>query len=299
MNLTKFYQKLSDIGVEYALNEPMSKHTSFCIGGPADVLLFVNKVSLVSDIVLLANECDVPIFVMGNGSNLLVSDKGIEGAVVKICDETISVNDNVMTCAAGAKFTRVASVSRDNSLKGLEFAWGIPGTVGGAVFMNAGAYGGDVSQVISSCTSCDHNGKVIIRKANELQLGYRTSIFKSNNEVILSADFVLSKGEKSEITAVMDNYMNRRKSKQPLELPSAGSTFKRPEGYFAGALIEESGLKGYRIGGACVSEKHAGFVVNLKDATCDDVLRLIEHVKSEVFKNFGVTLSPEVIFKGR
>ncbi len=299
MNINRFCESLSVLGVSYALNEPMSKHTSFLIGGPCDVFVFADNIELMPQILKCANENEVPLVILGNGSNLLVSDRGIEGAVVKICDETVTVDKNVITCCAGVKFTRVSAIARDNSLKGLEFAWGIPGTVGGAVYMNAGAYGGEVSFVIKSCTSLTNDGQIVTRNADRLNLGYRTSIFKSNDEIILKADFVLEPGEKSEISALMDDYMNRRKSKQPLELPSAGSTFKRPEGHFAGALIEGSGLKGFQIGGAAVSDKHAGFIVNLGDATADDVLKLIEHIKQEVFKNYGVVLEPEVIFKGR
>ncbi len=299
MKVAKLCEFLQEQGICFLLDEPMSKHTSFCIGGPADVLINVPCVDSLPEIIKAANSFEIPTLIIGNGSNLLVSDKGIDGAVIKICDETVLVENNVMTCSAGAKFTRVSAVARDNSLKGLEFAFGIPGTVGGAVFMNAGAYGGEVKNVITRCTSLNSDGVVVTRNADELELGYRTSAFKSNGEVILKAEFTLCEGNKAEISSVMEDFMNRRKQKQPLELPSAGSTFKRPEGYFAGALIEQCGLKGYRVGGAAVSEKHAGFVVNLGGATCDDVLRLVEHIKTVVFKNFGVTLETEIIYKGR
>lgn len=299
MNIEKFLTELKGMDVVFCLNEPMSKHTSFSIGGPADVFVEADDVCKVADIISLAKLCQVPFEILGNGSNLLVSDKGIEGAVIKLCDETVTVDGCAVTCAAGAKLTRVAAVARDNSLGGLEFGWGIPGTVGGAVYMNAGAYGGEVKQVIKSCTSLDMNGNIITRNVDEMLLDYRTSVYKTNGEIILKAEFELKYGDINEISATMDDYMNRRKSKQPLELPSAGSTFKRPVGYFAGALIEQCGLKGFRVGDAAVSEKHAGFVVNLGNATCDDVLKLIEHVKCEVKKNTGVELEPEVIFKGR
>lgn len=299
MKIELFISAVAELGFVCKINEPMCRHTSFNIGGPADVLVEIKSIEKMGDVVKLAKLYDVPYLVVGNGSNLLISDKGIEGAVLKICDDCISVDGNKITCAAGVKLSRLALTAKENSLTGLEFAWGIPGTVGGALFMNAGAYGGEIKQVISSCTALTPDGEIKTYTIDEMQLGYRTSVFKSNNVIILSAEFCLEKGDKAQISATMDDYMERRRSKQPLELPSAGSTFKRPEGYFAGALIEQSGLKGFRIGGAAVSVKHAGFVVNEDKASCDDVLKLIKHIKDTVLKDSGVMLETEVIFKGR
>jgi UDP-N-acetylmuramate dehydrogenase len=262
-------------------------------------LVEIKDVGKIAEVLKVAKICDVPFLVLGNGSNLLISDKGVEGAVLKICDDSISTCGNKISCAAGVKLSRLALTAKENSLSGLEFAWGIPGTVGGAIFMNAGAYGGEIKQVISSCKTITLDGDIKSYSNEEMGLGYRTSAFKSNNEIILSAEFELITGDKTQISATMDDYMERRRTKQPLELPSAGSTFKRPEGYFAGALIEQCGLKGFRIGDAAVSEKHAGFTINLGKATANDVLSLIEHIKSTVLKETGVLLEPEVIFKGR
>ena len=299
MKIEQFISAVAELGLKVRQNEPMSRHTSFNIGGLADVFVEISDVSKLSFVINLAKTLDIPFLVVGNGSNLLISDKGVEGAVLKLCDDSIKIDGNKICCAAGVKLSKLALVAKENSLKGLEFAWGIPGTVGGAVYMNAGAYGGEICQVISNCTALDKDGNVKTYTLEEMQLGYRTSVFKTNDEIILSADFSLLEGEISQISAIMDDYIERRRTKQPLELPSAGSTFKRPEGYFAGALIEQSGLKGFRIGDAAVSEKHAGFVVNLGNATCDDVLKLIEHIKATVLKDSGVTLETEVIFKGR
>lgn len=299
MKIKALCQKLNALGVSFFENEPMSKHTTFCVGGPAEVFVNVTDTDKLGDILGACNELGVPITVIGNGSNLLVCDSGIDGAVLHICDDRIAVDGSTLICKAGARLSKACSVALENSLSGLEFAWGIPATVGGAVYMNAGAYGGEIKQVVSSCTSITPDGKLITRNADELQLGYRTSVFKKNKEIIISAQFSLNFGEKETIKANMDDFISRRKDKQPLEFPSAGSTFKRPEGHFAGALIEQCGLKGYTIGGASVSEKHAGFVINKGGATCCDVLELIEHIKEIVLKETGVELEPEVICKGR
>ena len=298
MNISAFKKKAEDLGFCCLENELMCNYTSFSVGGPAELLVMVNNCDVLPSLIKTAEEMEIPITVIGKGSNLLVSDSGIEGAVLRICDERINVSKNKILAYAGAKLSKLCITARDNCLSGLEFAWGIPGSVGGAVYMNAGAYGGEMKQVINSCRSIDCSGNFITRNADELELGYRTSVYKNTDEIIISAEVELKSSNAEQIKSQMDDYLNRRKSKQPLEYPSAGSTFKRPEGNFAGTLIEQCGLKGYRIGGAEVSEKHAGFVINKGGATCDDILKLVEHIKDTVYKKTGVHLEPEVIFKG-
>ncbi len=296
MNFEKIKEKACELGFKYTKNEPMKAHTTFRIGGPAELFIECSDVGKLGELLAVIRAEKCPLTVIGKGSNLLVSDDGIKGAVLYICDDAVKVNGNVVCANAGAKLSSVCLAARDASLTGLEFAWGIPGSVGGAVYMNAGAYGGEISQCITSCTSITADGEIVTRSADELELGYRTSIFKKNNEIILSATFELQCAERTEIQAKMDDFLGRRKDKQPLEYPSAGSTFKRPEGYFAGALIEQSELKGFSIGGAEVSTKHAGFVINRDNATCCDVLNLIKHIQTTVKNNFGVDLETEVIY---
>ena len=277
----------------------MSKHTSFSVGGPADLFITVENAGIMTKLLPLAERYLVPLTVIGNGSNLLVSDKGVEGAVVKYCDRSVTVSGEKIICGAGAMLSAVSAAARDSSLGGMEFAYGIPGSIGGAVYMNAGAYGGEIKDVIESCISVDTDGTVIKREKHELMLGYRESIYKGNKEVILSAVFDLKTADKAEISAKMDDYMARRRQKQPLDMPSAGSTFKRPAGYYAGALIEQADLKGVSVGGAEVSTLHAGFIINKGGATSEDVKRLIELVQERVYENSGVTLETEVKFIGR
>lgn len=279
-------------------NEPMKAHTTFKIGGPAELFIECSDIDRLGELLPAVKDSGTKLTVIGNGSNLLVSDSGIKGVVLCICDSKVSVSGNTVTAASGTKLSKVCITACDASLKGLEFAWGIPGSVGGAVYMNAGAYGGEMSQVVSACTSVTRNGEIVKRTVSELDFGYRTSVFKNTDEIILSAEFKLSFGEKAEIRSLMEDYIGRRKSKQPLEYPSAGSTFKRPVGNFAGALIEQCGLKGCSFGGAEVSEKHAGFIINKGGATCEDVRRLVEHIKTTVQKNTGVTLETEIIYLG-
>ncbi|MBE6798630.1 MAG: UDP-N-acetylmuramate dehydrogenase [Ruminococcaceae bacterium] len=287
------------LGFRCTLDEPMREHTSFLIGGPADLFIEVADVNKMPQLLALLKECDVPFTVVGRGTNLLVSDEGIGGAVVFMADESLNFDGETVTAAAGVKLTKMCVEAKVLSLSGFEFACGIPGTVGGAVYMNAGAYGGEIKDVIVSCTSLTQDGKVVTRTADELALGYRTSIFKTNGEIILSAAFKLIKGNKETIRSTMEDLLQKRKAKQPVEFPSAGSTFKRPEGYFAAALIEQCGLKGYSVGDAEVSVKHSGFVINKGNATAADVLQLIEDIKKTVFEQTGVNLEMEVIFKGR
>lgn len=299
MKQEKWVSEVQNLGFQITYDEPMARHTTFRIGGPADAFIKVNNCDKLPELLNILNKNSVPITVIGGGSNLLISDSGIEGAVLYICDDRYAVNGQEFTAYAGLKLSKMCQILKQNSLSGAEFAFGIPGTVGGAVYMNAGAYGGEVVQIISSCKSITRDGKIIERTANQLELGYRTSIFKQNDEIIISATFKLTNDNQSEIEAKMNDFLERRRTKQPLEFPSAGSTFKRPVGYYAGALIEECGLKGFSIGDAEVSKKHAGFVINKGNASCSDVLKLIESVKEKVLTEKGVLLEPEVIFKGR
>ena len=288
--------KAKELGFVCRENEMMSAHTTFRIGGPAKVFIECNDIEKLWELLAVIRAENVPFWVVGKGSNLLISDSGLDGVVLYICDDAVTVNGNEISANAGAKLSTVCLAARDASLTGLEFAWGIPGSVGGAVYMNAGAYGGEIKQTIISATSITLDGELKHYDADQLELGYRTSIFKKNGEIILSAVFRLETAEKQDIQAKMDDFLGRRKNKQPLEYPSAGSTFKRPEGHFAGALIEQSNLKGFSVGGAEVSVKHAGFVINKNNATCKDVLGLIKHIQSTVKTNFNVDLETEVIF---
>ncbi len=276
-------------------NESMSRHTTFKIGGPARLFLEAHSVDALKAAYLRLKELEIRTFFLGNGSNLLVSDSGIDGAVLKNCCNKISVTETAMHAEAGAFLSLLSSVAQKYSLSGLEFAYGIPGTIGGAIVMNAGAYGGEICDVLISSTYIGEDCEVHTIKNSEHSFGYRTSIYKNPPErLILSAEFCLSPGDGEKISELMRDYTTRRRTKQPLEFPSAGSTFKRPCGNFAGALIEQCGLKGFSVGGAEVSEKHAGFIINKGGATCSDVLSLIDHIQNEVLKQTGVELECEV-----
>ena len=298
MNLT---DTLNDSNISYVLNEPMSAHTTFKIGGAADILITVGNLSELQTVISACKDCGMPYMILGNGSNLLVSDKGIEGAVIALDGDfkEISVESETVTAGAGAKLSRLCTVAMEHSLSGLEFAYGIPGTVGGAMYMNAGAYGGEMKDVALSVKALSPDGSVREVPAAEMALGYRTSVFKTNGDIILFAKYNLHTGDKSAIKAQMEDIMGRRKSKQPLEYPSAGSVFKRPEGAFAGTLIEQCGLKGKTVGGAQVSEKHAGFIINVGGATCDDVMELVKVVQDTVKAETGYILEREIIRTGR
>lgn len=287
--------------IKYSENEAMSLHTSFKIGGAADLILYPETKEQLCRILSLAKEENMPTTIIGKGSNLLVSDKGIEGVVVSTLamQKITLVGENEIIAEAGASLAALCRAARDNCLTGLEFAYGIPGTVGGALYMNAGAYGGDMSMVVKSAESINSNLDIISRNNEDMALSYRKSIYDENGEIITSVTFSLKKGERDKIGEDMDNYMSKRKNSQPLEFPSAGSTFKRPEGYYAAALIDECGLKGLSHGGAEVSQKHAGFVINKNNATCSDVLSLIEEIKKIVKEKRGVELNTEVIHVGR
>ena len=284
-------------GCNYTENELMSEHTTFRIGGPADLFVVPTTVEGLAAVVSACNKEGIYCFILGNGSNVLVSDKGIRGVVVSTaaCLNNIElIGAYEIKCGAGVKLSRLSDFACENSITGAEFAWGIPGTVGGAVYMNAGAYDGEMKDILVSCEYLTSDGELHTMLADEMDLSYRHSAFSENGYVIVSATVRLKAGEKGEIRAKMDDFMHRRKSKQPLEFPSAGSTFKRPVGGFAAALIDECGLKGYSVGGAEVSEKHAGFVINKDGATCFDVMRLVEHIKKEVFLKKSINLECEI-----
>lgn len=283
------------------LNEPMKNHTSFRTGGEADIFVSPDSIKSLKDVIKLFRENDIPFYIFGNGSNMLVSDRGIEGAVIHIGNgfSSIEVNENKITSGAGAILSAVSNAALENSLTGFEFASGIPGSFGGAVFMNAGAYGSEIKNVIKSVLVLNENLELEELSKDRLELGYRSSIFQKNNYIILGGTIELETGNKDNILSEMNELNAKRREKQPLNFASAGSTFKRPEGYFAGKLIEDSGLKGKTIGGAQVSEKHAGFIVNTGTATTDDIINLMDFCKKTVYEKFGVMIEPEVRITGR
>jgi UDP-N-acetylmuramate dehydrogenase len=277
----------------------MVEHTTFRIGGPADVFVTPGNAQEIVQVLDLCKELDEPYFMLGRGSDLLVSDAGYRGVIVSLERlNKLELHGTQVICGAGVTLKKVAAFARDDSLTGLEFASGIPGSVGGAVFMNAGAYGGETADVVSSIRALNPEGKLATYRNAELEFGYRQSLVRRVGLIVLEVTYSLKPGDKEQIQATMNGLAQRRREKQPLEYPSAGSTFKRPKGYFAGKLITDAGLKGYRVGNACVSEKHAGFVVNLGGATAKDIHAVIEHVQDEVQRQFGVHLEPEVRFLG-
>lgn len=280
--------------------EPMSRHTTFRIGGPAELFLVPKSTEEIAGIFKICREEGIPWFVLGNGSNLLVSDKGYQGVVIQLYKGfgEVKVQGCQITAQAGALLSQIAAAAREESLTGFEFAGGIPGTLGGAVVMNAGAYGGEMKDVIKEVTVLTRKGEIRTLQAEELAMGYRTSAIKEAGYIVLSAVLSLEKGDKEQIKARMQELAGMRSSKQPLQYPSAGSTFKRPEGYFAGKLIMDSGLRGYQVGGAQVSEKHCGFVINTGNATARDVRNLMADVQRIVEEKYGVKLEPEVKFLG-
>lgn len=276
--------------------EPMSKHTTFKIGGPARVFVDAHSTDAAVSAINILKDFGISPFILGKGSNLLVSDSGIDGIVLKLSCNKITVSGGKIFVESGATLSSVATIAQKNALSGLEFAHGIPGTVGGAVVMNAGAFGGEISNVLSNSTYVTQNGIFSIDNATHA-FGYRQSIYKKNpTYTILSAEFDLSTRAPDEISARMRELAEKRRAKQPLEYPSAGSVFKRPEGHFAGALIEQCGLKGFSVGGAEVSKKHAGFIINRGGATASDVRSLIEHIQNVVFKETGISLKCEICF---
>lgn len=292
------YEELCKIVSEDQIlkDEPMGKHTTFRAGGKADYLVMPSNEEQVRDLVLLLKKENVPYYVMGNGSNLLVRDQGFKGVIIQIARKMnqIRVEGETIYAQAGALLSKIAAQALGEGLTGFEFASGIPGTLGGAVMMNAGAYGGEMKQVIVNACVLTSAGEIAVIPADLMELGYRTSVFAKNQDIILSAQLKLEYGNEAVICEYMDELKEQRVSKQPLEYPSAGSTFKRPEGYFAGKLIQDAGLRGFQVGGAQVSEKHCGFVINKDHATATDILSLMEQVSDKVEAEFGVRLEPEV-----
>ena len=310
-----FYYKLKNILKDEQIlkDEPLKLHTTFKIGGPAKFLLLPESVTQIVECVKLCKAEKVPFYVMGNGSNLLVSDKGYLGVMIKLGDNfsDISIQDYetfnedgtrvlkyLVKASSGVLLSSLSKYVAKEGLTGFEFAEGIPGTLGGAVAMNAGAYDGEIKHAIVSSTVLDEEGNVLVLDKEQLQLGYRKSIVQKNHYIVLDATFSFEKGDEDKISSRMQELKEKRAEKQPLEYPSAGSTFKRPVGYFAGKLIMDSGLRGYQVGKAMVSIKHCGFVINTGDATAVEVYTLINHIKDTVFKNYGVVLEPEVKLLG-
>lgn len=301
LDKNNFIEFADEHGIKFLEHEDLSKHTSFKIGGPAEFFVKPKNKEQVSAVVDYCEKNSVPLLPLGKGSNVLVSDNGINGVVMYFGSDFGKIeliDENTIYCEAGAGLAALCNFALENELTGLEFAYGIPGSVGGAVFMNAGAYGGEIKDVIVYADHVDKNGKAGKFTGEELEMSYRHSVYSGKEYFITGAAFKLKKGEKAEIKAKMDDLIGRRFDKQPMDKPSAGSTFKRPEGAFASALIDQCGLKGYRVGGAEVSTKHAGFVVNIGGATCEDVLRLIKDVQEKVKNDTGFFLEPEVEILG-
>lgn len=293
-DLTEQFDKM---GIAYLLDEPMSRHTTFKIGGAASIMAVPTSVQEVAEIVKICNNLKIRYMAVGNGSNLLVSDGGIDACVIMLGKDFAKVellDGNIIHCQAGAQLMKVCRVALENGLSGLEFAYGIPGSCGGAAFMNAGAYGGEMKDVLVRCRHIDSHGNEGMLEGTDMELSYRHSAYYNNGCIVTDLYLQLTPDDPDAIRDRMEDYISRRKDKQPLEYPSAGSTFKRPEGYFAGALIQECGLKGATVGGARVSEKHAGFVINIGNATCQDVLDLCNHVSDTVLREKGVKLEMEI-----
>ena len=302
MNQVCIYRDLCQIAGKGAvlLDEPMSRHTTFRVGGPADIYVAPDLTGL-PQVIAYCRKYGIPCLVIGNGSNLLCGDGGVSGVVVEIGKRIsdIQIEGTEVTAEAGALLSAIATRAAEAELTGFEFAAGIPGSIGGAAVMNAGAYGGEMKDVLTEAVVLTEEGEILTLPAEHLELSYRHSAISEKNAIVLRVSLRLRKGKREEICACMADLKERRVSKQPLEYPSAGSTFKRPTGYFAGKLIEDAGLKGYSRGGAQVSEKHCGFVINRDHATAEDIRALMEHVQQTVLKKYGVTLEPEVKFIGK
>lgn len=296
MQIDKLKKTLESTRYTVWENEPMSKHTSFKIGGPAKLFVSPADSNTLSELITNCKNYDIPTVYFGNGSNILFNDYGFDGVVISTSRMTeISLQDeNVIECGSGVKNSVLCQFALENSLSGFEFLWGIPGTVGGAAFMNAGAYGGEIKDVIVGCEYITADGEIKEMSSDEMDLSYRHSIFSENGGIITKVKLRGKLDNKEVIRTLMDELMDRRRTKQPLEFPSAGSVFKRPEGYFAAALIEECGLKGESVGGAQVSEKHSGFIINTGNATASDVKQLVEIIKETVFMQKGVQLECEI-----
>ena len=297
MPIKTLYNATKKLGCDVLLNEPLFKHSSFKIGGPADIFIKPYNILQLKEIIKNCNNLQIPYNVIGNGTNIIFKDNGFKGAIINISSkmEDIQIeNDYEITASAGTTLAKLAYFAMEHSLTGLEFCWGIPGNVGGAVFMNAGAYNREIKDVIINSYYIDNNCNEGFLTKNEMQLGYRYSIYFDNKFIITSAKFKLTPATKQDIKLKMDEFMAKRKLKQPLEFPNAGSIFKRPKGNYAGTLIEQCGLKGFSVGGAEVSKKHAGFIINKGTATAEDVIKLISIIKKTVFEKTGYNLEPEI-----
>ena len=300
-NLSNIVEVAKKTGCQVLENEPLKNHTSFKIGGNATLFIVVNDTIALKKIIEVCKIENYPMFILGKGSNVLADDEGIESVVIKLDGEFKSIkslDEHTIYCGAGVNLSKLCHYAFQNELSGLEFAYGIPGTVGGAVYMNAGAYGGEMKNVLFECTHIDMNGEVSKFTQNQLDLSYRHSVYSSDEYIIIGATLKLIKSDMESIKSKMDDFLNRRKDKQPLEYPSAGSVFKRPINNFAGTLIEKSNLKGYSIGGAKVSTKHAGFIINKENATSKDVKNLIKHIQKTVKNEHDIDLECEVKFIG-
>ena len=297
-----FYDKLNNVIAKDSIliDEPMSRHTTFRVGGPADFFVTPKTKEDVRDVIRVCKEVGMPYYIIGNGSNLLVSDAGYRGVIVQIYKEMneVKVEGDLVKAQAGALLSGIAAKALGAELSGFEFASGIPGTIGGACVMNAGAYGGEMKDIVQNVTVLTREGEIRKLEKEELGFGYRASVIKDRGYVVLGAELMLVPGDKEEILARMQELKNKRVEKQPLEYPSAGSAFKRPEGYFAGKLVMDAGLSGYAVGGAKVSEKHCGFLINAGGATASDVMELIRQIQAKVKEQFGVQLEPEIQFLG-
>ena len=304
MNLDNVFGALSKILPQDQLlrKESMKRHTSFHIGGPVDLMILPEKTKQIQDALMILRENDVPFMIMGNGTNLLVRDKGIRGAVIKLAADRLShaeVKGETIRAQSGILLSALSGLALHSSLTGLEFASGIPGSLGGAVAMNAGAYGGEMKDVVQKISILDENGKQTVLQGEQMALGYRTSIVQNSRKIILESFLSLKKGDYEESRKMIRDLTKRRQEKQPLSYPSAGSTFQRPVGYYAGKLIQDAGLRGLRAGDAQISELHSGFIINLGNATARDVLELIDQVKKRVREQSGVELQPEVRIVGQ
>lgn len=296
MDYSPLEELCKSFGCYYEYSRILAADTSMKIGGACDFYIRAENEQLLRSVVMLCRSLSVPYFILGKGSNLLVSGKGYRGCVIALSPKKdIIVQNDVITAWAGVSLKALCDAALENSLTGLEFAYGIPGSAGGALFMNAGAYGGEMCSVVKSCRYIDNDGEIREMKAEDMRLSYRSSIFSKEKYVITSVTLQLSHGDKAAIKSRMEELMSRRREKQPLEYPSCGSTFKRPEGCFAAALIEECGLKGFRIGGAMVSEKHSGFVINRDNAAFEDVIAVVNHVKQTVLEQKGILLECEML----
>lgn len=298
--MLNFYNQLLENNIKkenIQMNEKMSKHTSFKTGGVADFFIKIYTIDELKIVIKICKQNNLPIFILGNGTNILVKDEGYRGVIINLKFENIKINEEIVTVGSGVKNAILANKLAENNLTGFEFASGIPGTIGGAIKMNAGAYGGEIKDILVDVKCMDYDGNIINLDNKACEFDYRHSIFFNKNLIILEANFKLNKGKKEEILNKMNELNAKRKEKQPLEYPNAGSTFKRGDGFITAMLIDECGLKGYSIGGAEVSKKHAGFIINKNNATTSDILKLIDYVKNKVFeeKNKKIELEIDII----